>query len=140
MATVTCGICQDKAKDTVLITGFVKAVFGSKTKSAVLAKKYIILPPVLNSRYSDAERLKIFDRHVQKIRKEKMTTVDTADMQVVAYREYCGEKVNFPASAQHEIYILISKQKPRCYFLVMAGKIRAFDYIEKGGGGLFITY
>ncbi|MGJ1317557.1 hypothetical protein ACR776_03230 [Sphingobacterium spiritivorum] len=140
ISTVLVGICQDKEHETVLISSFVKDAFFTKAKSKNLADQFIIFPDLSNSKYTHEDRLKIFDKHLKKIREDKKNQLDTTDFQITPYQFYNKDKVKFSEEYTRDIFVLISRKKPIMYFLMKNHRILSFDYIIKGDEGLFITY
>ncbi|QOG01889.1 hypothetical protein [Flavobacterium sp. MDT1-60] len=129
---------QNKTNEMV-INHFVKAVFFEKNNTKFIADNYIYFEPINNTKYSTEDRIKILDKHLKKIKKEKSSLINPANFSVVPYNEYKGVKAVFSKTSDN-IFILISKNNPVMYFSVINDKIFSFDYITKGDESLFITY
>lgn len=131
-------LSQTKTDEKLLATNFVKAVFFEKNTAKSIADSYIYFEPISNMKYSIADRIKILNKHLKKIKKEKSPLLDSADFHVISYNEYKDNKVIFSKETEN-VFILVSKNNPVMYFLIK-DKIFSFDYIIKGNEGLFITY
>jgi hypothetical protein len=131
-------VSQNKANGMV-INNFVKAVFFEKNNAKFIADNYIYFEPINNKEYSIEDRIKILNKHLKKIKKEKSPLIDPANFSVVPYNEYKGIKAIFSKTSDN-IFILVSKNNPVMYFSLINDKIFSFDYITKGDESLFITY
>ncbi len=133
---------QNKANEMV-ISHFVKAVFFEKKTAKFIADNYIYFEPInntkYNTKYNTEDRIKILDKHLKKIKKEKTSLINPADFSIVAYNEYNGDKVGFSKTSDN-IFILISRNIPVMYFYLINDRIFSFDYFRKGDESLFITY
>lgn len=138
LKTVT-SISQNKTEEKLVVTNFVKAVFLENNNAKYIADNYIYFEPISNKKYSTAERVKILDKHLEKIKKEKSSLMNSGDFSVVSYNDYKDDKVFF-LKATDKIFIVINKNNPVMYFSLIKDKIFSFDYIIKGNEGLFITY
>ncbi|CAD5343337.1 hypothetical protein [Flavobacterium bizetiae] len=134
----TAVLSQSKTSET-LINNFVKSVFFEKNKADFIAENYIYFEPVINSKYTISDRIKILDKHLKKLNMKKKSLIDSSNYFIVEYKDYKGTKILFDKSTDN-IYILISKNNPIMYFYLSNDKIFSFDYIIKGNEGLFITY
>jgi hypothetical protein len=87
-------VSQNKANGMV-INNFVKAVFFEKNNAKFIADNYIYFEPINNKEYSIEDRIKILNKHLKKIKKEKSPLIDPANFSVVPYNEYKGVKAIF---------------------------------------------
>jgi hypothetical protein len=132
-------ISQNEADKTDGVTHFVKAVFFEKKTTKFIVDNYIYFEPINNTKYTIADRIKIFNKHLKKIKIEKSPLLDLADFYVVSYNKYKGNKVTFSKGTEN-VFILVSKSNAIMYFSLINDRILSFDYIIKGDEGLFITY
>ncbi|WP_406845216.1 hypothetical protein [Flavobacterium soyae] len=129
---------QNKLDEKLLINNFVKSVFFENADAKSIAGQYIYFEPISNVKYSLADRIKILNKHLKKIKKEN-SLLNPADFYIVRYEDYKNDKIIF-SKKTNSIFILVSKSNPVMYFSLLKEKIFAFDYIIKGGEVLFITY
>ncbi|SHM79190.1 hypothetical protein SAMN05444366_4184 [Flavobacterium saccharophilum] len=122
-----------------MLNEFVRTVFYRNTNAKFIADNFIYFGSINNSKYTIDDRIKILDKHLKKIKKEKGPLLDPANFSIVTYNEFKGSKINFSNMSDY-IFVLVSKNNPVMYFNLRNGKIFAFDYIIKGDEGLFITY
>jgi len=130
--------CKAQTPETI-VNNFVKSVFFEKSKAKFIADNYMYFESIDNAKYTIAYRVKILDKHLKKIKKEKSSLIDSANYSIIEYKDYEGTKVTFNKSPD-SIFILVSKNNPVMYFYLLNDKIFSFDYILKGDEGLFITY
>ena len=131
-------IGQTKTKEE-LVSNFVKSVFFENKSAKFVADNYIYFEPINNSKYSMNDRIKILNKHLKKIKKEKTTFVDASNFFILPYKDYKDAKVTFTKSTQ-DIFILISRKNPVMYFYLVDDRILSFDYILKGDEAFFINY
>jgi len=131
-------IGQTKTKEE-LVSNFVKSVFFENKSAKFVADNYMYFEPINNSKYSMNDRIKILNKHLKKIKKEKTTFVDASNFFILPYKDYKDAKVTFTKSTQ-DIFILISRKNPVMYFYLVDDRILSFDYILKGDEAFFINY
>lgn len=132
-------ISQSKIDEKLLLTNFVKSVFIEKKSAEFVADNYIYIESINNSKYSIDDRVKILNKHLKKIKKEKSHLIDVKDFSILSYNDYKGDKAIFSKGTEN-IFILLSKNNIVMYFYLLNDKILSFDYINKGDEGLFIIY
>lgn len=135
----TIGVVGQTTTKEELISNFAKSVFFENKSAKFVADNYMYFEPINNSKYTINDRIKILNKHLKKIKKEKSALLEPANFSVVSYNEYKEAKVVFTKSTE-DIFILTSKKNAVMYFYVVNHKILSFDYILKGDEALFINY
>lgn len=71
-------IGQNRSDETLVVNNFVKNVFFENKSAKFVADNYIYFEPISNVKYSIADRIKILNRHLKKIKKEKSSLLNPA--------------------------------------------------------------
>ncbi|SNS03943.1 hypothetical protein [Flavobacterium sp. ov086] len=118
----TIGVVSQNKTNESTVNNFVKSVFFEKTKAKFIADTYMYFEAINNPKYNINDRVKILDKHLKKIKKEKSSLIDSTNYSIVEYKDYKETKVVFNKSPEN-IFILVSKSNPVMYFYLLNDKI-----------------
>ncbi|MFC5045780.1 hypothetical protein ACFSTE_19685 [Aquimarina hainanensis] len=134
--------CQSKkTSNEEMITSFFNTVYKSNIPSDDLYKQYFFEDS--NAIEIRDRIMKLFRKHIVHIKSKKNYLLNTkSEFEVENYSQSKRtDLVKFIENDDKEnIYFLTVDNKIEFYVLLKQNKIYSFEYVKKGGEGLFIAY